>query len=35
MARTILDDMERNPSGWRIQDVETICGLHDAKCVPR
>ncbi|TPQ34291.1 hypothetical protein C2U70_17395 [Bradyrhizobium guangdongense] len=26
--------MERNPSGWRIQDVETVCAAHGAKCAP-
>lgn len=34
MGRTTLDDMKRNPAGWRIQDVETICRLHGATCSP-
>lgn len=34
MSRITLDDMERNPSGWRIQDVESVCTLHGAKCAP-
>ena len=35
MSRVTLDDMASNPSGgWRIQDVETVCAAHGAKCVP-
>lgn len=32
MSRATLEDMERNPSGWRIQDVESVCTQHGAKC---
>jgi hypothetical protein len=26
--------MERNPMGWRIQDVAAVCAAHGATCVP-
>jgi predicted RNase H-like HicB family nuclease len=26
--------MERNPLGWTIRDIETICGAHRAVCAP-
>ena len=34
MSQTTLEDMERNPVGWRIRDIEAICLVHGAKCSP-
>lgn len=34
MSHTNLEDMERNPLGWRIRDVEAVCLAHGANCVP-
>ena len=34
MSQTTLDDMERNPTGWRIRDIEAVCFVHGAMCSP-
>lgn len=34
MSRSTLEDMERNPSGWTIRDIEVICSAHGAACSP-